>query len=165
MATLSILEEDGILVTCANPIYPTSPVDSHRGAKITFEVLEVDASSLKRLAGTGRMETFVMDPHQFPFSAELTTLEPCTSTVPALSLLRDRPAMRGVLTVHGVIGLVGQQKNRELGIGQDAKEVEDDRGRMPPNSPRPSVAFFTVSNDSPWNGPGLVDMLLSYPRH
>jgi|HubBroStandDraft_2_1064218.scaffolds.fasta_scaffold161372_1 hypothetical protein len=108
MATLSILAEDGMMITCANPIYLTSPIDYSRGSKVTFEVLEANASSLKRLAG--KIETFGVDPQQFPFSAELTSLEPCTSTVTALALLRDRPAMRGVLTVHGMIDLVGRQK-------------------------------------------------------
>ena len=56
---LSILSEDGILTTCANPIYvTTSPIDLRPGASVTFEVLESDAASLKRLAG--KMETFVL---------------------------------------------------------------------------------------------------------
>jgi hypothetical protein len=108
MATLSILAEDGIMITCANPIYLASPIDCSRGSKVTFEVLEVDASFLKRLAG--KIETFGLDPTQPPFTAELTSLESCASTVPALALLRDRPAMRGVLTVREMVDLVGQQK-------------------------------------------------------
>lgn len=108
MATLSILAEDGIMITCAN-IYPRFPIDCRAGAKIIFEVLEVDASSLKRRVG--KTETFGLNTDQLPFTGQLTSLEPCTSTVPALALMRDRPALRGVLTVYGPVNLVGQQGN------------------------------------------------------
>ena len=97
MAFLSIAR-DGMMVGCANPIYLTSEPDYSSGAKITFEVLDADASVLKRLVG--KVETFGFDPSRPPFRAELTSLEPCTSTVVALSLMRDRPAMLGVFTVQ-----------------------------------------------------------------
>jgi hypothetical protein len=97
MAFLSIAR-DGMMVGCANPIYLTSEPDYSSGAKITFEVLESDAGSLKRLVG--KVETFGFDTTRPPFRAELTSLEPCTSTVVALSLMRDRLAMRGVFTVE-----------------------------------------------------------------
>jgi predicted transcriptional regulator len=97
MAFLSI-DRDGMMVGCANPIYLTSDPDYRTGAKITFEVLESDAGFLKRLVG--KVETFGFDPKVSPFRAEVTSLEPCTSTVLALSLMRHKPAMRGVLTVQ-----------------------------------------------------------------
>jgi sulfur transfer protein SufE len=97
MAFLSIAR-DGMMVGCANPIYLTSEADYSSGAKITFEVLESDAAVLKRLVGT--VETFGFDTTRPPFRAELTSLDPCTSTALALSLMRDRPAMRGVFTVQ-----------------------------------------------------------------
>ena len=87
-----------MMVGCANPIYLTSEPDYSTGARITFEVLESDAGSLKRLVG--KVETFGFDPKVPPFRAELTSLETCTSTVQALSLMRATPAMRGVFTVQ-----------------------------------------------------------------
>jgi hypothetical protein len=103
MAALSILHEDGVMVGCANPIYLTCAMEYRRGAKVTFEVLEADASYLKRLVG--KTETFALDPQHPPFTAQLTSLDSCKSTVPALAALRDRPAMCGVLSVHGAINL------------------------------------------------------------
>lgn len=97
MAFLSIAR-DGMMVACANPLYLTSEPDYSSGAKITFEVLEADASVLKRLIG--KVETFGFDTSRPPFQAKLTSLEPCTSTVLALSLMRERPAMRGIFTVQ-----------------------------------------------------------------
>jgi len=88
------------MIGCANPIYVTSDMDFRRGAKVIFEVLEADASSLKRLLG--EMGTFALDEQHAPFSAHLTSLEPCATTIPALALL-GKPVMRGVLTVHGAI--------------------------------------------------------------
>ena len=97
MAFLSI-EKDGMMVGCANPIYLTSEPDYSAGAEITFEVLESDAGVSKRLVG--KVETFGFDATRPPFRAELTSLDPCTSTVDALSLMRHRPAMRGTFTVQ-----------------------------------------------------------------
>jgi hypothetical protein len=101
MASLSILSEGGLMVGCANPIYLTSEADYREGAKLTFEVLEADASSLRRLLG--KIDTFGIDPREPVFIAELTSLEPCESTVEALALLRDKPAMRGTLTVFRTV--------------------------------------------------------------
>ena len=106
MSCLSVLDHDGIISICANSIYLTSEMDLRRGAKVTFEVLEVDASRLRRLVG--QVATFGFDPKQALFNAELTSLEPCTSTVLALSLMRHKPAMRGVLTIQGPINLETQ---------------------------------------------------------
>jgi hypothetical protein len=109
MATLSVLSEDGMMVICASPIYLTSAIEYRPGAKLMFEVLEADATSLKRLVG--KTETFGMDPTQLPFTAQLTNLESCTSTVEALALLRDRPAMRGVLVIRGLVDLTKPLEN------------------------------------------------------
>jgi len=98
MAFLSIVK-DGMMVGCANPIYLTSEADYGSGAKITFEVLGSDAAFLKRLVG--KVETFGFDSTRPPFRTELTSLGTLAkSTVIALSLMRDRPTMRGVLTVQ-----------------------------------------------------------------
>jgi threonine/homoserine efflux transporter RhtA len=40
------------------------------------------------------------------FSAKLMSLEPCESTHSGLALLRDRPTLRGVLTIEGEIDLI-----------------------------------------------------------
>ena len=97
------------MITCANPVYLIEPADVRDGGRITFEVLETDASYLKRLIG--KTETFGLDPQQLPFSARLIALEACKSTVDALSLLRHKPAMRAVLSIHGVIDFTAEQEN------------------------------------------------------
>jgi hypothetical protein len=107
MAVLSILDHDGIISICASPIYPTSEIDLRRGAKLIFEVLEKDASRLKRLVG--QMSTFGIDPKRPLFLAELTSLEPCTSTVVPLMLMSHEPTMRGVLTIQEMVNLERRQ--------------------------------------------------------
>ena len=66
MAFLSI-ERDGMMVGCANPIYLTAESNYSSGAKITFEVLESDAGSLKRLVG--KVETFGFRPEPTAISS------------------------------------------------------------------------------------------------
>jgi hypothetical protein len=66
-------------------------------------VLEADASSLKRLIG--KTETFGVDSRQLPFIGKLVSLERCTSSVDALSLIREKPAMRGVILIERLIDL------------------------------------------------------------
>jgi len=100
MSCLSILGEGGVMLGCANPIYLTSEMDYSRGAKVIFEVLEADASQLKRLLG--KMEHLALDSQHPPFSATLTSLEPCKTTIHALAVFKT-PVMRGILTVHGKI--------------------------------------------------------------
>jgi hypothetical protein len=101
---LSVVSEDGLAMHCASPVYPTSQPDYRPGARLTFEVLEVDASSLKRLVG--KAETFVVDdPRQVPFIGRLASLEPCTSSVEALSLMRYKPAMRAVIVIERMVDL------------------------------------------------------------
>jgi hypothetical protein len=89
---LSILK-DGILVVCANPVFLTSDPD---GGTVTFEVFEADSSGLKSRLGS--IEHYCLDGE--PFLGKITSIEPCRSTHVALSLMRDRPTMRIILTVH-----------------------------------------------------------------
>ena len=103
MAYLSVLSGRGVMVGCASPIYLTSEADYGAGSKLTFELLEADASLLKRLVG--KTDTFSIDSPHPRFIAELTSLEPCESTVAALALLRHKPAMRGTLTVLRAAGV------------------------------------------------------------
>ena len=107
MSVLSILPKCGLMVLCAKPIYLTSPVDLRPGSTVTFEVLEPDASHLRRVLR--KLETFGLGAEHAPFMAELTSLERCRSTVAALAFLRDRPAMRGVLTVRGEVDFETKQ--------------------------------------------------------
>ena len=79
-----------------NPIYLTSEVSFRRGDKLTFEVLEQDASQLKSLVG--KFELFGLNSRAF--FAQLVTLERCQSTVPPLAMMRDRPTMRGILEIY-----------------------------------------------------------------
>lgn len=78
---------------CANPILPTSDLDLRVGATFAFEVFERDATSLQPRLG---------EEHQYSvdsraISGKLTSLEPCRSTHPGLSFLRDTPTLRGIL--------------------------------------------------------------------
>ena len=81
-------------VICANPIYPLS----QDGDSFIFEVLEADSSGLKRRLGIE--EYYVMEASAF--FGELIRLKPCVSTHFALSLLRDRPALRGEMKIRKV---------------------------------------------------------------
>jgi hypothetical protein len=95
MSALSAIDESGIALGVANPIFPISELDLRKGAKFIFEVFEVDASWLKKLVGV--KVTYAYDHHTF--IGELTELELCTSTAPALLLMRNKRTMRGVLSI------------------------------------------------------------------
>ena|ERR1700730_848237 len=95
MAGLSVLKE-GIFVVCANPIFPTSDVNNDT---LTFEVFEADAASLKHRLG--KIDQYCLDKE--PFFGELVSIEMCRSSHPALAHLRDKPTMRGVMTIHSAL--------------------------------------------------------------
>jgi hypothetical protein len=76
-------------------IYLTSEVNFLPGDKLTFEVLERDASQLKSLIG--RTELFGLEPRAF--FGQLISLEPCESTAPALARMRDTPTLRGIFEI------------------------------------------------------------------
>ena len=107
MAALSVLHEHGFFVGCASPVFLTSELDTRKGATLTFEVLDVDASSLKAMIG--KVETFGLGSDSPPFVAEVTRIVPCVSTASGLDLLRDRPTMRCFLTIHGPMNLQDRQ--------------------------------------------------------
>jgi hypothetical protein len=98
------------MIRCASPLYPVSQPDYRPGARITFEVLEADAASLKRLVG--KTETFGTDPEHPPFIGQLVSLEPCSSSVAALSLMREKPAMRGVIVIERLVDLRDAAQNQ-----------------------------------------------------
>jgi hypothetical protein len=106
MAALSVQNESGVFVGCASPIYLASQVDMRKGAKLIFEVLEADASILKQMVR--QVATFGLGTDQPPFVAEVTSVVGCASTASGLEMLRDRPTVRCVLTIHGAINLQQQ---------------------------------------------------------
>ncbi len=109
MASLFVLSEHGVVVGCANPIFIISDGGRKTGAKLVFEVFDNSARGLRRRLG--KPDTYGIDPTQPLFSAILTSLEPCKSTHPGLALLRDRPTLRGVLTIEGEIDLIGGHRD------------------------------------------------------
>jgi hypothetical protein len=98
MSALSIQLENGIFSICANPIFPISEFSASLGSQFVFEVFEADAHSLK--FRIGQIDHFAMD--GAAFWAKVTSLEPCVSTHTGLALLREKPTMRGVLTLEPV---------------------------------------------------------------
>ena len=96
MSCLSIFTDD-ISVVCAKPIFLTSGMDVTPGAALTFEVFVADAALLE--SRIGQVERYLLDTSA-PFWAQLTTLEPCVSTHVGLRLLRNKPTLRGVLTIQ-----------------------------------------------------------------
>jgi hypothetical protein len=89
MTSLSLIENGLPAFVVANPIFPLSTDQT----SITFEVFEDDAVALHPLVG--RAAFYVVD--GLYVSARLKSLTRCTSTHPALSLMRDKPTLRGVL--------------------------------------------------------------------
>jgi hypothetical protein len=92
MTSLSVLE-GGIYVVCANPIFPITDL----GNIWVFEVLESDATDLKQRLG--RMDEYCTG-QDGTFTGVLEQIEMCSSTHPGLRLLREKPTLRGVMTIH-----------------------------------------------------------------
>jgi hypothetical protein len=98
MSALSIVKPGRkALSVIANPIFLTSLLRTESGAEVTLEVFEIDAGRLKELVGAKQL--YHLDNKLF--WAELRSLEPCQSTRSGLSLLRDKPTLRGVFSMHG----------------------------------------------------------------
>lgn len=91
MATISEVIDNGPAVTLASPVY-IIVTDSKA---IEFEVLETDAASLH--SQLGRKRFLAID--GATFWGELVSLEPCTSTAAGLCMLRQQPALRGVVRI------------------------------------------------------------------
>jgi len=114
MSVLSILQEDGevssppsVLIVCANPIYPKGKLTIADGVEFAFEVLEVDAGRLKFLLNRKRQYSLDSGPH---FLGELKWLEPCDSEDLALSLMRSKATLCGVIAVIKVINLAASSQ-------------------------------------------------------
>ena len=84
-------------VVAANPIYPVSDLSVGPRGSIEFEVLESDAELLKAHVGTPH--AFYINDDTGAFNARLGPLVRVTSTVPALSLMRGNPTLRGSLEI------------------------------------------------------------------
>ena len=98
MSALSIFESDRqTIAVVTNPIFLTSDLRMMRGAEVTFEVFETDANRLENFVGTTQL--YYLDGRLF--WAALKSLEPSQGTHPGLSLLRDKPTLRGVFLMHG----------------------------------------------------------------
>lgn len=96
MTTISIIREGRPAVILAH-VFPVTELLPERAGDFVFELLSRDGNSLKRYFGQKNLLS--ADGGQV-FWGELMSLTPCTSTVPALSLMRDRPALRGILRVY-----------------------------------------------------------------
>jgi hypothetical protein len=93
MACLSVFPPDGRLaVVVANPIYLVGFEELLEGASLSFEVLDVDASSLKSMIG--ETQFFVL--HSQAFWGTIRSLE--RSAEPLLG----KPALSGILIVHNL---------------------------------------------------------------
>jgi hypothetical protein len=148
MNALSVFAKEGGTVSgCANPIYLTSEVSFRPGDKLTFEVLEQDASQLKSLVG--KFELFGLDSRAF--FAQLVTLERCQSTVPALAMMRDRPTQSAC---HAAQESLGQAPGRtalwaellgQASLGVDAHAT---RGRRSRAERQPHVLGSPCTADS-----------------
>lgn len=105
MSCLSVFRRPGKgAVVAANPIYITSPIeDQANTARLEFEVLIEDASSLSALIG--EREHYALG-SEWAFWGVLESLEPAESTHPGLGLMRNRRALRGVMTVYPEVGSV-----------------------------------------------------------
>jgi hypothetical protein len=95
MSCLSVRHEDGIFVTCANPIFILSGPES---GTLVFEVFEIDSIMLKNRLG--KFEHYGLDPTQPSFFGKVTNIEPCESTHPGLLYLREKPTLRVSIEVH-----------------------------------------------------------------
>lgn len=113
MGGLSVLLEDSapnppsVFVCCANPIFLNNEPVWSDGAEFIFEVLETEASTLK--LKLDKREQYSLDGGPL-FFGELSDLQPCDSTHPALSLLRNEPTLRGVMRVLGIVNLRASTK-------------------------------------------------------
>lgn len=94
MSCLSILDGKAFVV-CANPVFVIGSTELRVDELLTFEVFEDDAGYLSKLVGTIREFALGDD----PFWAEVTSLTPCVSTHQGLSMLRNKPTLRALLTI------------------------------------------------------------------
>ncbi|QIK19215.1 hypothetical protein [Ralstonia pseudosolanacearum] len=93
MTKISSYDGEGPATVLASPVF----VISERDDEIEFEVLEVDAGTLRSSLGKDAYYIFGNEDARW---ARLVSLAPCQSVSPGLRLLRDRPILKGVLKLH-----------------------------------------------------------------
>jgi hypothetical protein len=96
MPVLSIIRNGLPARSWIHPAYPVTELKPNCPGEFVFEVLEADGEPLKD--DIGQRYLLTADGGQV-FWGELLSLTPCTSTVAGLALMRNRPALRGVLRV------------------------------------------------------------------
>lgn len=87
MATISKVIDGGPAVVLVS----TAHITTERSDLIEFEILEVNAGTLKECLSVKQFLTY----NGATFWGELITLEPCSSTAAGLSLLRNQSTLRG----------------------------------------------------------------------
>ena len=92
MTTISWLEEGRPAILLAH-VFVTA-----QGAEaIEFEVLESEASSLRKRVGT---KLFLTCDGATPFWGEIQYLTSCAPTAPGLARVADRPVLKGMIKVY-----------------------------------------------------------------
>src|SRR5690348_7619481 len=101
MACLSVYKEDvGVATVCANPIHFENPPTIQDNARLSFTVLEADASALKTMIGSEQL--LVLESQGF--WGKVLSLEPGL-------ILYGRPALKGELFVRSVLTTYGKATN------------------------------------------------------
>jgi hypothetical protein len=95
-----VLVENGPSVVVANLIHFVGDRDFRKGAKLVFETLAADASSIRR--SLNRLEQFSLASECESFTGTIISVQFCVSTTPAPALMRDKLAVRCELTIFSV---------------------------------------------------------------
>jgi hypothetical protein len=94
MSAISRFVEDQPPVLLAHVFITAQSIDT-----LDFEVLEANAQSLHQHLGKKQLLTCDGDA---PFWGELIRLEPSTATAAGLTMLRDRPTLKGTIRIFSV---------------------------------------------------------------
>lgn len=97
MTTISVVKSNPFRAIIWASVFPVNDLRPGCAGEFIFEILKRDGEPLKR--DFGQKQLMSADGGQV-FWGELISLTPCTSTVPALAMMRDRPALPGVLRVY-----------------------------------------------------------------
>jgi hypothetical protein len=97
MGVISVMNDTGIFVRCAHVFHLSGSPSP--GEQYEFEVLSRDAAYLEERIG--KDDQYVIEGQAC--WAKLVSLKTCLSTHPGLSLMRERPAMRGVFTIGNIL--------------------------------------------------------------
>jgi hypothetical protein len=96
MACLSKISEDGHFVVYANPIFIQRPYELQDGATLIFEVIEIEATALKKVVGA--IDSFVVDSQAFVgILEELLPVQSATGEMFGRSMLRGKIFIKNLL--------------------------------------------------------------------